>query len=203
MKNYEKELPSGYTQALHINALDKKLGLVLNLAALAILAVVVLVGLIPIFIGEPIEYDSIMSLIASTAFVVAMVLYMLLHELVHGVAYKILTKEKLSFGISWSCAWCGVPNIYVYRRASLIALVAPLITFTALLLPLTVLLYFVSFYAYIVSLAILATHLGGCIGDIYMTFLLLTRFKDDAILVRDTGPEQYIYIPDKENIKEG
>lgn len=203
MKNYEKELPSGYTEALHINALDKKLGLVLNLAALVIMAVVVLVGLIPIFIGEPFEYDSITGFVASSVFIVAMLLYMVLHELVHGVAYKILTKEKLSFGISWSCAWCGVPNIYVYRRASLIALVAPLITFTVILLPLTVLLYFVSPYYYIVSLAILATHLGGCIGDIYMTFLLLTRFKDDAILVRDTGPEQYIYIPDKENIKEG
>ena len=203
MKNYEKELPSGYTEALHINALDKKLGLVLNLAALVILAVVVLLGLIPIFIGEPIEYDSIMGFIASTVFIVAMLLYMVLHELVHGVAHKILTKEKLSFGISWSCAWCGVPNIYVYRRASLIALVAPLITFTVILLPLTVLLYFVSPYYYIVSLAILATHLGGCIGDIYMTFLLLTRFSDNAILVRDTGPEQYIYIPANENNKEG
>lgn len=203
MKNYEKELPSGYTEALHINALDKKLGLILNIAALVIAAVVVLVGLIPIFLSEPLEYDNTKSFLVGIGFFLSMIAYMILHELVHGLAYKLLTREKLSFGFSWSCAWCGVPDIYVYRRASLIALVAPLITFTLVLVPLSVCLYFVDCYIYIAALALFATHLGGCAGDIYMTLLLLTRYRDGAVLIRDTGPEQFIYIPDKENIKEG
>lgn len=190
MKNHEKELPSGYTEALHINALDKKLGLLLNVVALVITGIVVLVGLIPIFLGESLEYDSTKGMFACFGFALSIVIYMILHELVHGAAYKLLTHEKLSFGLSWSCAWCGVPNIYVYRRASLIALVAPLITFTALLVPVTVCLFFVDAYLYIVSLAVLGLHLGGCAGDIYMTLLLLTRYCDPAILVRDTGPEQ-------------
>ncbi len=203
MKNYEKELSSGYTEALHINALDKKLGLILNIAALAIGTVVVLVGLIPIFLSEPLEYDNTKSLLVSLGFFWSMIVYMILHELVHGAAYKLLTHEKLSFGLSWSCAWCGVPNIYVYRQASLIALVAPLITFTLVLVPLSVYLFFVDSYIYIATLALLATHLGGCAGDIYMTFLLLTKYCDDAVLIRDTGPEQFVYTLGKENIKEG
>ena len=44
---------------------------------------------------------------------------------------------------------------------------------------------------------ILALHLGGCIGDGYLAFLLLTRYKDKEILMKDTGPEQFIYVRQK------
>jgi hypothetical protein len=42
-------------------------------------------------------------------------------------------------------------------------------------------------------------HLGGCCGDIYMTWLLLTRFKSPKTLINDTGPAQTIYVEKKDN----
>ncbi len=195
MKNHEKELPEGYSQAYHINALDKKIGIILNFVAIVIMAAVVVISLIPFFIGAAeFTYEPIRGLLLSVVFCVLLVVYLVLHELAHGIAYKLLTHEKLTFGISWSCAWCGVPNVYVNRRAALIALVAPLITFTVLLLPLTVWLFYVDSMLYITAVLIFAMHLGGCAGDSFMTLLLCFRFRDKSVLVRDTGPEQFIYV---------
>ena len=86
-----------------------------------------------------------------------------------------------------------MPDVYVYRRASIIALVAPLITFTLVFIPLSVLMYFIHPIYYIMSLLLLAMHLGGCVGDGYMTYLFLKVFRDKNILMKDTGPEQFIY----------
>lgn len=196
MKNHEISLPEGYREVKHINALDKKLGLILNLVALIIFAAVMAVALIPIFTeGGRTDFDFSDMLI----FVGGSLVYIVLHELVHGIAYKALTKEKLTFGFGWSCAYCGVPNVYVYRRASLIALVAPLITFTVLLIPVMIALYSVSIPLYIVAAMIFGMHLGGCSGDIYMTLLLLFKYRDPALLVRDTGPEQFLYLKESES----
>lgn len=194
MKNYERELPCTYREVYRINALEKKVGLILNLAALGIMAVIVLLALIPFFIGlTTLTFDPTMWLISCVLLLISIIAYMFLHELVHGAAYKLLTGEKLTFGLSWSCAYCGVPNIYVYRRTAIIALVAPLTVFTVILVPLTVALSFFNVYFYGVSAIVLALHLGGCIGDMYMTYLLLSKYRDNSILIRDTGPEQFIY----------
>lgn len=200
MKNHETTLPEGYREIKHINALDKKLGLILNLVAVLVLAAVAAIACIPVFLGSSeLKYDSVVSLLVTGVFLAGCIVYIVLHELVHGIAYKALTHEKLTFGFTWSCAYCGVPNIYVYRRASLIALVAPLITFTLILIPVTVALYFVSLPFYFASAMLLGMHLGGCSGDIYMTLLLLFKYRDPALLVRDTGPEQYLYLKESES----
>ena len=196
MKNHEISLPEGYREVKHINALDKKLGLILNLVAFVIFAAVMAVALIPIFTnGVRLDFDFSDTLIL----VGGSLIYIVLHELVHGIAYKALTKEKLTFGFAWSCAYCGVPNVYVYRRASLIALVAPLITFTVVLIPVIIALYFVSIPLYIVTVMIFGMHLGGCSGDIYMTLRLLFKYRTPTLLVRDTGPEQFLYLKESES----
>ncbi len=193
-KNHELSLPEGYSEVYHINALDTKTGLILNFIALLVLGVVMLVALIPFFLGlREFVFDATVYFICSLAFVAGMVLYMVLHELVHGAAYKALTGEKLTYGFSWSCAFCGVPNIYVYRRASLIALVSPFILFTLLFIPLTIWMYFVHPFAYIMCAALLGTHIGGCSGDLYLSVLFLFKLKDKTLLMRDTGPEQFFY----------
>ncbi len=196
MKSFEKALPEGYTLAYHIDAKNKKTGLIMNAWALVILAVVAAVGSIPLFLDKSLnfEIEMIPMLITYLVFMASMIVYIVLHELVHGLAYKLLTHEKLTFGLSWSCAFCGVPNIYVYRRSAIIALVAPLITFTLVLIPLSVLLYFLHPIYYIFSLILLGMHLGGCVGDGYMTYLFLRVFKSNTTLVRDTGPEQFVYV---------
>ena len=195
-KNFEKELPTSYKQALYINAKDTKLGIIFNLIAFAVLAAVMAIAIIPLCVGGiSISVDDSKELIIGWfALMVGMIGYIILHELTHGAAYKLLTHEKLTFGISWSCAFCGVPNIYTYKKTSLISTAAPLTLFTLILIPLTAILYFVSPIYYLVSAFIFGLHLGGCSGDIYVMYLLIFRFRGKRTLVKDTGPEQHFYI---------
>ena len=197
-KNYEVQLPENYKEIYSIDAKSKKTGTIFTLLSLIILVVIMGICMLPIFINKvKIETGELYKiLIAYVVFFVSMIGYIICHELVHGIAYKALTKQKLTFGLSWSCAFCGVPNIYCYRKTALIALVAPLITFTIILLPLTIVLYFISPIYYLISSFILSLHLSGCIGDIYMTILLLTKYKSPNALIKDTGPKQTIYLND-------
>lgn len=204
-QNFERELPDGYKLVKHINALNARLGIILNLICLAVLAVVIVIAFIPIILNDISlidvykEADFLERIVPLLATVAALFSYLVLHELVHGLAYKLLTGERLTYGISWSCAFCGVPNIYTYRKTALISVCAPLITFSVILIPLTIALYFVSPIAYVLSAIILGLHLGGCSGDVYVIYLLL-KFKNKKALMRDTGPEQFFYLPKEENI---
>ena len=194
-KNHEITLPDGYSEVYHINALDTKTGLIFNLIALLVLGIVMLVALLPFFLGaREFVFDPLIYFICCSVFLVAMILYMVLHELVHGAAYKALTGEKLTYGFSATVAYCGVPNVYVYRKASLIALLAPFVVFTILFGVATVICAFVNSGAYIVCALLLVSHLAGCVGDLFVTFLFLTRFKSEDTLMRDTGPKQTFYL---------
>ena len=203
-KNFERELPSGYTKALYINAKDAKLGIILNLVAVFVLAIVMLLAFCSLRWGGAGALDiSALNLgKLLPAYILgfaSMTLYIILHELVHGAAYKIQTGEKLTFGISWSCAFCGVPRIYTYHRTAIIAVASPLVIFTLIFIPLLAILYTTSTLYYIVFAFVFGIHLGGCSGDIYVLYLLLTKFRNKRTLMRDTGPEQSFFIPDSEN----
>lgn len=194
-KNFERELPSGYKLALHINAKDKGTAILLTLGSLAITAVVFVLLLIPFF-RSGIDLSGIAPgafFLFYGVFLVSMILYTILHELTHGLVYKVMTGEKLVFGITTAVAFCGVPKIYTYRRCALAALLAPLVVFTILIGGFVLFLSFVNPLYYIGFSFIFALHLGGCIGDGYLSYLLLTRYKDEDILIKDTGPEQFIY----------
>ena len=195
-KNYELDLPSGYKLVKHIDAKDKKTGIIFNLIAFLVLIVVMIVSFIAVNNngGLTFDIDPGTYLIGLLVFFLVMIAYIILHELVHGIAYYALTKQKLTLGLSWSCAFCGVPNIFCNRKTALIALVSPLITFTVILIPVTIILFSVNSLVFIASSFILGLHLGGCSGDIYMTILLLFKYKDKDTLIKDTGPEQYIYV---------
>ena len=196
-KNFERDIPEGYKQVKYINAKDAKFGIIFNLIALVVLVAVMAVAIPPLasnpLLDEGVDLTELS--ISMWAFVLATVVYMILHELTHGIPYKKLTGEKLTFGMSWSCAFCGVPHIYVYRKTALIAVLAPFTVFTLIFIPLTVALYFVNPIYYIFSALMLGLHLGGCSGDLYVTYLLLFKYKDEKTLMRDTGPEQYFYVP--------
>lgn len=195
-KNYEKELPQGYRQAFYINAKDTKTGLIFNGVALLVLVGVLAIvfttsggSVFGVLEGEPLWFSACMMIMA-----IGLVAYMVLHELTHGIAYKALTKQKLTFGISWSCAFCGVPNVYVYRRTAIIALMAPFVLFTLILLPLFIWTAFIDPLLYFVMGVIFGLHVGGCSGDLYMFLLLAFKYKDRELLMRDTGPEQFLYV---------
>lgn len=192
MKHFEKELPAGYGEAYTIDAADKKVGLYLNLAAGAV--ILVLVAAAALIIRPSISFGSgspwrliILGL--------GMVVYMVLHELTHGAAYKLLTGQKLTFGLTATVAYCGVPDIYVYRKASMISLLAPFVVFTVVFGALTLALR-APLDKFVAAVA-LALHVGGCAGDLYDTGLYLFRFRDPRTLMRDTGPKQTFYLPEK------
>lgn len=125
------------------------------------------------------------------------IVYIVGHELVHGIAYKSLTKEKLTFGVSLTCAFCGVPKIYTYRKTALIAILSPLITFTIILVPLMVITYGINIYLYTIVAVLFSGHLGGCVGDIYVAFLFLIKYRSNKTLMNDTGPKMTFYVYDE------
>ena len=201
-QNFERELPAGYRQALYINAKKAKFGIILNLIALVVCAIVMTGAVFSLRVSGRLSSDILnigltRFCVAYIIFFVTMVGYIVLHEWVHGVAYKSLTGEKLTFGLSWSCAFCGVPNIFTYRKTALIAVIAPFALFTVLAIPILLLLYHLSPLYYLMASFIFGLHLGGCSGDLYVTYLLTVRFRNKKTLMRDTGPEQFFYVPDE------
>lgn len=48
------------------------------------------------------------------------------------------------------------------------------------------------------TLIFLGLHIGGCAGDLYNTWLYLTRFQDPRTLTNDTGPVQTFYVPERD-----
>ncbi|MCQ3035784.1 MAG: DUF3267 domain-containing protein, partial [Bacilli bacterium] len=93
-------------------------------------------------------------------------------------------------------AFCGVPDLYVNKKTSLITTLAPLVVFTVVLLPFVILVKSPLTYALISFL--FAMHISGCIGDMYVALLLIFKFDKNTI-VNDTGPKQTFYIPKNEN----
>ena len=201
-QNYEKELPLNYKQVFYINAKDAKFGIIFNLIALLICAIVLTFAILFLrlksdFSFEKITADPLQLFLPLLVLFVAMIAYVATHELTHGVAYKLLTGEKLTFGLSWSCAFCGVPHVYTYRKTALIAVISPFALFTLIFIPLLIVLYNISPIYYLVTAFLFGYHLGGCSGDLYVFILLATKFKNKKTLMKDTGPEQYFYIPTK------
>lgn len=197
MKRFETELPEGYREVFCIDAKSKKTGLIMNGIALVLFVLVLLPFALtfdPARIPELVNSRGLLTMYL--IFLLGMVVYMVLHELTHGAAYKILTKQKLTFGLTWSAAFCGVPQIYCYRTVMLISILAPFVVFTAVLLPLT--LAFSGYTAVYAGLVLLfCAHVAGCVGDLYGTVLMIFRFRNSDLLVNDTGPKQTFYLPEK------
>ena len=174
-----------------MDAKNKKTAILLNAAALAVSAAVIALAALWI---RPADFFGNFSLVKYFLVLAAMLLYIVLHELTHGAAYKLLTHQKLTFGFTFTVAFCGVPQIWVYRRTALISLLAPFTVFTilfggaALLLP--------DAWDKMYAAVLLGLHVGGCAGDLYDTALYLFRFRDPRTLMPDTGPKQTFYLPE-------
>ena len=188
MPNFYKELPENAKVVKTIDAKNKKTMLIFNLVAILIMVA----SILPIVIFKDFtlkDIDPTEMLIGLLIYLVGTVIYIILHELTHGVVYKTMTKEKLTFGLTLSCAFCGVPNIYVTKKTALLSILAPFVVYTVILLPLIIILP-----ANMINLAlvlIFGTHTSGCVGDLYGTFVLL-KLKGN-ILMNDTGPKQTFY----------
>ena len=191
---YELAVPGGYREVYHIDATHKKTAIRMTIGATVIL--VVAAALVLLF-ADFSRLDLSRIMIYDITWIVMMIVYIVLHELTHGAVYKALTHQKLSFGISWSAAFCGVPDVYTYRRTALLSLAAPLTVFTVVLIPLMIYFHSADMGWYLVCGLTFALHISGCIGDMYMIKLFLSRFKDPRTLMRDTGPAQWVYVPEE------
>ena len=194
-KYFERELPEGYRIVKTIDAKDKKVGIILNLIAFGILVVSLIVAYFAM--GRPALITDDSNIweypICFLVLTISLIIYMILHELVHGAVYKFFTKEKLTFGLTLSVAFCGVPQIYVYRKPALAAVLAPFVVF----LPIFLTLCFVLPTPLMKMLAtfMLGMHVGGCSGDLWVSGLLIFKLRDNATLMNDTGPKQTFCVP--------
>ena len=192
-QNYELELPAGYVEAYSVDAKENKRTVILfTVVSMLITAAGIAASF---FLIRPQGFPENFSFVKLGLIGAAQIIYVVLHELTHGAAYKLLTRQKLSFGLTLTVAFCGVPEIYVYRRAAMIALLAPVTVFTliyggaVLLLP--------DAWDKGFAAMLLWMHIGGCVGDLHNTLLYLTRFRDPKTLMRDTGPKQTFFSVEK------
>ena len=193
--NFESTLPTSYRVAVALDARRGRFALMLTLLSFLLTALVAVPLLIPVLL-RPDAFASWDLLLFYAVLFGGYIAYMLLHELVHGAVYKMMTRQRLTFGLSWNCAFCGVPRIFTYRRCALTATLAPFVLFSIVLAPLLPLaLGNVSVYFGVAMLY--ALHIGGCSGDLYVAGLLLLRYRDPRMLMNDTGPAMTLYIPDE------
>lgn len=195
-KCFESELPEGYRIVKTIDAKSKKVGIVLNIIAFIPILVCLIVAYLTIgkdaLIMAYETVDPLVSIIGLIVFIVVMISYIILHELVHGAVYKFFTHEKLTFGLTLTVAFCGVPNIYVYRKPAFFAVIAPFVVFLPIFLSLC---FVLPTLFKIIAAFMLGLHIGGCSGDLWVSGLLLFKLRDNRTLINDTGPKQTFYIP--------
>jgi len=194
MKNYETELSENYKLVYTIDANNKKVGVVLNLIALAVILVSVVIACVIIRLDFSLLFNEevgLANIIRFAVFIAVMIVYIILHELVHGAAYKIMTKRKLTFGLTFTVAFCGVPDIYVYRKTALIAVLAPFAVFLPIFTALPFLLS--DPIEKVLASFLWGMHVGGCSGDLWVAGVLLFKLRDKSVLMNDTGPKQTFY----------
>jgi hypothetical protein len=187
-KTYEKTLPQGYKEIFSIDAKDKKTSLIMTISSLVVMLSIVLIAFLII---RPFESQEIVGLIKLSFFALTLVAYLVFHEIIHGICYKILTGEKLTFGLTLTVAYCGVPNIYVYRKPAIIAVISPFIIFTILFI--TSFFFLTNTWNLFFAILVFAVHVGGCVGDLFVTGIYLFKLKDNKILLKDDGPKQTFY----------
>ncbi len=190
--HFERELPKGYSEVMTIDfAKNKRLMIWLN-----IVAVTVMVGIVAaafLLLWNKLSAAGSLGFSEMLVLFITILVYCALHELMHGIVYKAMTGEKLCFGLDLKAgvAYCGIPDIYVYRNTALAALLAPFVVFTLLFGILIAVLGHPMYQLYVAVL--LGVHVGGCAGDLYDTCLLLTKLREPSTLMKDTGPKQIFY----------
>ena len=197
-KYYYNDLPEDYIEDYVIDAKSAKFtviyGIILNLL-LTIGTIALCIVIKKISFNDIKDYYNLkphIILLSLLLLMVSMVAYIVLHELTHGLFYKIFTREKLTFGLTLTVAFCGVPKLYNKKWPMIITSLAPFVVFSFVFgIPL----FFINdIIAYIGFSIMLGIHLGGCIGDLYGSIIMLFKYHGKNILVNDTGPKQTFYI---------
>ena len=185
-RTYEKSLPQQYKEIAHIRFDDMKTGFGYDLKAILPGIVLTALGCIVV---KPTLTQSLVSLVI---FVVAIYPYFSLHELVHGMVVKLMTKQSVEIGFNKSGAYCGMPDIYMYRKLAVNCTAAPLVAFSILFGVSAIILIVLGHWSFL-PLGLLATlHLLGCRSDVNL-LKELKKHQSELMLVKDTGTEQFFY----------
>lgn len=193
MENFYKELPEEYVLDKVIDAKeDMKIKVIFTVGSFIIFAVVLAFFLPYLIDNYPVDGQLNDRYNAALTLMLSMVVYVVLHELTHGVFYKIFTREKLTFGLTLTVAYCGVPNLYLKKVPAIVSALAPFVVFSIVFgAPL---LFITNYWTYVILAALFSLHFSGCIGDLYVSILLIFKYKGKDVLVNDTGPKQTFYI---------
>lgn len=126
------------------------------------------------------------------------VLLLVIHEGIHGIFFKqFCPQNPVKFGMNWKSlmAYATSPGSLYSRKQMVIISLAPFVVITLILSIFFMLGWLpVGRYVFVVSL-----HAAGCIGDFYYGYLLLWRFRKEAILVEDTEIGLKIYLDEGAN----
>ena len=194
LANYYRDLPQGFTESYCINAKKLSVGVILNVIA-GVIAVAIIAALYVAKFGlhfyDIYDEGPLKLLLAMVVFIVGMIAYLVVHEFTHGAAYKLLTKQKLRFGLTLTVAYCGLKEGYVNKKTSLIATLAPFVLHSIWMI-VAIVLVPADVWALILIL-LFSLHFGGCIGDLWVTGILLFKYRGKEVLVSDDGPCQRFY----------
>lgn len=184
MNTSTQTLPDGYTQSGEVNLRkDKRLTILLNLAALVV--TVLVFSLLSIFgtalrtgttnVSGSISAGPIMILIG------LVISIFLIHELIHGFFFWLFSSSRPVFALRPLYAYAGAPGWYFPKRQYAIITLGPLVIIGTVGL----LLMLLAPVSWLLTIAFLvAMNTGGAIGDIFVFFRLLksspTTFANDT-----------------------
>jgi len=188
-----KTYPKGYRQIAVLDFVrNRKQLLIVNIGALAVAALMVVLGLI--FYPFAPTWGLLKSCWWAWLSVPAMYLaYIPLHELTHGVLMHALSGVKPKYGFRLCYAYAG-SNVYFDKFSHNLIAVAPLILWGAVLLALQCALP--AGWLWLIWL-IQISNVSGSVGDVYCALYLIRMPRD--IVIQDTGTRMRILAPRPDN----
>ncbi len=184
-----KTYPKGYRQ---IGVMDfvrnKKQLMIVNIGALAVAAIMVILGLIAYPFAPSWEFLKenwwAWFVLAGMYFA-----YIPLHEITHGILMHILSGVKPKYGFKLCYAYAG-SNVYFDKFSHNLIALAPLVLWGIVLFILERTMpgrWFWLFYLIQIS------NVSGSMGDVYCVLHLMKMPKD--IVIQDTGTRMRILAP--------
>ncbi|WP_294466925.1 DUF3267 domain-containing protein [uncultured Ruminococcus sp.] len=189
-KRCSSALPVGYREIYSVNLQkDKKAALFVNIAALILMVIFVIIGILIVPISYTFDNDgSIVTVWLKTIAVLAgMIVYFFLHELVHGITMKHYGANKVKYGFTGLYAFAGCEE-YFSKKPYIVIALAPIVVWGVVLAAICC---FVPKSWFWVVYFIQIMNLSGAAGDLYVT-CKFSKFPKD-ILIKDTGVEMKVY----------
>lgn len=180
-ENYEKKFSMDLQN-------DKKTMLTVNIAAVAVAAVMfvaayIFIPLTSMYAGETLS----VVLLKLGVLLISYAAYIVLHELVHGIAMRYYGSKNVRYGFTGLYAYAGSSD-YFDRASYLVISLAPIVFWGIVLLILNIALPVRWFWVvYFIQMG----NISGAAGDVYVTVKMLRSPK--GLLVNDTGVSMTVY----------